>query len=131
MDIAFSTTPPKPKRNTLKKFKIWFIILLILSVAFWFLFLRPYSEGYIDGKFTKLSKKGFIFKTWEGYINRTTFGTPDYWYFSTNNAKVIKTLNDYKGVNPIKLHYKEYIFQLFFLGDTNYFVDEADTTTIR
>lgn len=135
-----STTKEVKKDSTFKK--IWsrlkigiaIIFLLIIATICFFIF-GSYSEGYRAGNVMKLSKKGVIFKTWEGELNvgglqgggeggdmATTV-----WSFSVSNDEVVKQIE--KAVDDgskVKLHYVEKYFQLDFCGDTKYFVTEVE-----
>ena len=50
-----------------KKILIAVAVVIVLFLAF-FMF-GSYSDGYRAGTVTKLSKKGFIIKTYEGELN--------------------------------------------------------------
>ncbi|MBK7268496.1 MAG: hypothetical protein IPI07_02900 [Flavobacteriales bacterium] len=74
-----TTTPtPTPKRSfgSVLKRTAWRLLLVVgaLLIA-WVLFLyyASYSEGSRSGMVIKLSKRGMVFKTWEGQMNLQTF----------------------------------------------------------
>jgi hypothetical protein len=128
--IGNQATPsglPVRKKRKGKKYLYFFIFLLLLVGLFWFLFLRPYSEGFRDGYVTKLSKKGVMFKTWEGELIRNQFSagtSKDIFQFSVADDAVAQKLNTMDQRKYVKLHYKQYFFQIFYRGDTKYFVDQ-------
>ena len=74
------------------------ILLTILVFISYFLFLifANYSEGTRTGFVTKISKRGYVFKTFEGELNYGFFsgtantGKPadNVWYFSVTNSRV-------------------------------------------
>ncbi|MBK8341716.1 MAG: hypothetical protein IPK99_17850 [Flavobacteriales bacterium] len=76
------TTTPTPKRSfgSMLKRTAWRLLLVVgaLLIA-WVLFLyyASYSEGSRSGMVIKLSKRGMVFKTWEGQMNLQTFGAMD------------------------------------------------------
>ncbi len=81
----------------------------------------PYSEGTRTGKIIKISKKGIVFKTWEGELSQG-LAMSEKFIFSVNDAKVIKDIQKYEGKNNVKLYYEERYAKLFWQGDTQYFV---------
>lgn len=130
----------KKKPSVLKKIfsrlKIGFVIIILLAigVASYFAF-GSYSEGYRAGNVMKISKKGVMFKTWEGELNVGGFsdggGDGDMattvWSFSVDDDEVVKEIEQAvdKG-SKVKLHYVEKYFQLDFFGDTKYFVTQVE-----
>ncbi|MFZ9003546.1 MAG: 6-phosphogluconate dehydrogenase, partial [Robiginitalea sp.] len=50
--------------------KIAAFLLLILAGIFAFVYYVPYSEGVRSGELIKFSRKGVLFKTWEGEISQ-------------------------------------------------------------
>ncbi|HCW06826.1 MAG TPA: hypothetical protein DGG95_05620 [Cytophagales bacterium] len=62
-------------RTTKKIVKRIIIFLIIIGVAvFAFLYWGVYEQGVMAGKVLRITKKGFIFKTYEGKLNLETFG---------------------------------------------------------
>jgi hypothetical protein len=121
----------------MKYLKIFLIaILLILLGAGAYLIFVPYSEGSKAGTIIKLSKKGWIFKTYEGQLNQgmvvSEQAAANYmqlWEFSVDEdeEEVIKALNEAMLTGKrAQLHYREKFFRFFWLGDTKYFVDEVE-----
>ncbi len=114
-----------------RKLIFGFLLLLLLGLAVggYFVF-GNYSTGYRTGTVMKLSKKGAIFKTWEGQLNVGGLQDGDgdgmsttVWDFSVREDAVIADLeaavDDGKRV---KLRYNEKFYKLDFFGDTKYFV---------
>ena len=114
------------------------IAIAVLAVALlggmWFAFVADYSDGYRVGKIIKLSRKGYVFKTWEGTLD---FGylqnDPDagvatrIWDFSVSSDDVTKDIDaaiagDYKA----KVWYHEKYLKLPWRGDTKYFVYKVE-----
>jgi len=111
-----------------QKVKKTLIKLLVIGTAILALFLWAcswtYSEGTRSGNLIKVSKKGIIFKTYEGELNlggvRMTEGLEgNIWSFTILNEDNFNSLKDFEG-KRIKLHYKERYRTLPWLGDTNY-----------
>jgi hypothetical protein len=113
-----------------------FIILLSI-VAFCFLvygliiMYYNYSNGNRAGYVRKLSHKGYIFKTWEGELDMSSYSNApagNIWYFSVDddNATVIKRLQEAEANHKrVSLHYKEKLKQFAWRGETKYFVDDV------
>lgn len=112
------------------------ILVLVASGLTWIALVADYSDGYRVGKIIKLSRKGYVFKTWEG--------TLDFGYLQTDPAGGVATriwdfsvapdaadvraqidaaiAGDYK----VKLHYEEKYVRLFWRGDTKHFVTKVE-----
>ena len=127
----------KPKRSFLSHVKRFFLkvfgFALLAYVLFsMFVYFMSYSDGWRSGTLTKFSRKGYIFKTWEGEIYQR--GAEDAslnimnkaWNFSVESKQdiVIKELETYIG-EEFRLHYYKRYGHLFWLGDTDYFVDSV------
>jgi hypothetical protein len=120
--------------KTLKKILIVIFIIALCIVAF--LYFGTYSEGHRAGIIMKVSKKGTIFKTWEGQMNLETFGAmktdniiSETFSFSIegNNQELIDELNDAAlSGDRINLNYKERYIQVPWRGDTKYFAIGVD-----
>lgn len=87
-----------------------------------------YSEGTRSGIVYKLSKKGTIYKTWEGELSlglneRDGDGNiiPAIFNFSVTNPEIVKQLQDAERAGKrVTLHYKEYILRGVSYGSTAY-----------
>ncbi len=98
------------------------IIIIGFSAYYAFVYFVPYSQGYRAGELVKFSKKGVIFKTWEGQISQGV-SEAQVFYFSVqdNEPEVIEKLKKLQG-KTVKLTYKERFKTFPWLGDTKYFV---------
>lgn len=118
----------------LKRF-LWVIIigaLLVFTYAYW----GTYSEGIRSGMVVKISKKGWIFKTYEGQLNLQTFGAnkspnlvSESFEFSVegDQSDVIKTLEEASlSGERVSLKYTERLAKFFWRGETKYFVTEVE-----
>lgn len=132
MDVTTNSNLP-PKKNRLKKF-LW-IFLLVLIVA-WFIYYfvcgMTYSRGTRSGILTKVSEKGYIFKTYEGEMNVGGFsqdgGTimpASIFYFSVTDKAVYHQLEVAQGHRVI-LHYRQVMKNFFWQGDTDYFIYQVE-----
>ncbi|UAB75493.1 6-phosphogluconate dehydrogenase [Mesoflavibacter sp. SCSIO 43206] len=102
------------------------VILLIVIGYFAFIYFVPYSEGVRAGELVKFSKKGVLFKTWEGEISQGV-SEAQIFQFSVEKGKsqVIEDLNKYQG-QFVKLSYIERYQSFFWLGDTKYFITKVE-----
>lgn len=105
------------------------LILSVLTIIGYFLYANyTYSEGTRAGNLIKISKRGFIFKTYEGQLKlggidleNENEGLSDTWSFSVTEDAVIKKLEQLQGQKVI-LTYEEINQSMPWQGDTNYFV---------
>ena len=123
-------TDTTTKKSSGKK---WIFILLLLVVvilgAIYFVFNFTYSEGNRAGVLIKFSKKGYVFKTYEGELNIGGLGNVpntaqmnQIWDFSVSENTVADSLMKFEG-KKVSLHYREVIKNLVWDGETKYFVD--------
>ncbi|MBL0308189.1 MAG: 6-phosphogluconate dehydrogenase [Bacteroidetes bacterium] len=128
--------PSVKKTSIFKTIGYIFLGILIAGLAFAYLFSQyTYSEGNRAGVLVKFSEKGFLFKTYEGELNLGGMGNlpntaqlNQIWEFSVNDKAVADSLMRMEG-KRVSLHYKEKIKNMFWQGETNFFVDGAKTVT--
>ncbi len=122
------TTPTfaqKTKRFLLKSILSLLLLLvatgvIYLIVAYYF----SYSEGQSVGVVQKLSKKGWVCKTWEGEqirLNARNITVPEKFMFGTRDDAVAEKINANLG-KEIILHYEQHRGLPSCFGDTEYFV---------
>ena len=87
-----------------------------------------YSEGSRTGYLMKLSRKGYVFKTYEGQLNLGGFQETEtgglagtIWNFSLRDDALVRQMEELEG-QKVQLRYKEFNQALPWQGDTNYFV---------
>jgi hypothetical protein len=124
-------TAPAPPQ---KRRRLWLIVLAILIVPPLLLtlylgaaFSWSYSEGERAGVLQKLSRKGWICKTYEGELAMSVVPgvAPTIWDFSVRDERVIPSLNAALGKRVV-LHYNEHRGLLSScFGHTAYFVDSV------
>lgn len=116
-----------------KKFlkRLLFVTIGLFIIVMLFFYYGNYSSGYRAGVPIKVSHKGKLFKTYEGELNEGGLTNsaegvlPAKWAFSIkSSAKEVREKLDDAIVNNkrVKVYYKEKYVQLFWLGDTKYFV---------
>lgn len=109
------------------------IVLLVLLLPFlyvyWYYF-NIYSDGDREGVMMKISRKGNIFKTYEGEIIQPGFRSgagsinSNNFKFTAADEEVSKQLSAATG-KTVKIHYVQYRKNLPWRGD-NYNMDNAD-----
>ncbi len=114
------------------KKKIIGIILAILAIAglltagwVWVTLHWAYSEGERTGYMQKLSKKGWVCKTWEGEIALVTMpgAIPEKFEFTVRDEAMAERIHAAAGKRVV-LHYEQHKFiPTNCFGDTEYFVD--------
>jgi len=122
------------KRGRFSRFFKWAgLTVLVAFTAYYLICGITYSEGTRSGVLTKISKRGFVFKTFEGELNVGGLNQGDgtimplsIFYFSVKNEDVYNLLQESQG-KKVVLHYKEVIHSFFWQGETNYRVYKATT----
>lgn len=107
------------------------IIYLVLSLAifatayFSFVYYATYSEGVRSGELIKFSKKGYVFKTWEGEINQGISGAQIFKFSVMDSEdKVIEQMKNLQG-EYVKVTYIERYRTFPWWGETNYYISEV------
>ena len=112
------------------------IILLFGAAIFAFYYWGTYSEGVRSGTVVKISKKGYVFKTYEGQLSLLPYGAVksqdrfiESFEFSVagKEEKVIQELEAASlSGERVSLHYVERYAQFPWRGDTKYFVVKVE-----
>ncbi|MBR6003047.1 MAG: hypothetical protein IK045_09335 [Bacteroidales bacterium] len=119
-----------------KKILIWIVVILILGLsAFcYFRFYYVFSEGVKTGELNQISRKGYIFKTYEGVMILTGYGTGNKdaqgvqskeFSFSVSDKEVAEQLTSLTG-QRVTLHYKKYFGKLPWRGYQTSIVDAIE-----
>jgi len=109
---------------------VLFVLLLPALYVYWFYF-NVYSDGEREGVMMKISRKGNVFKTFEGEIMQPGFRTgggsinSNNFKFTAIDEATSKKLSDATG-KTVKVHYVQYRRSLPWRGD-NYDGDNAET----
>ena len=118
----------KKRMHPVKKFFLYVLLLttLVTTIYFTFVYYVPYSEGVRSGELIKISKKGYVIKTWEGEISQGISGAQVFQFsIMDNQPAVIDSLKKYQG-NFIKVEYVERYKTFFWWGDTHYFITKVE-----
>lgn len=106
--------------------------LLFLLVVFGVLYALTgwsYSDGERAGTVSKFSRRGFVFKTYEGVLNVGGFSgetgslTPQFFDFSVKDEAVAaQIMQAVKTGQRVTLHYEEKIIKFPWNGETKYYI---------
>lgn len=117
----------------MKKYIVWisFIIIVILAAFIYWKFAFTYSDGYRAGLLQKFSRKGTIFKTYEGEMilssvqsNANVAIASEKFFFSVTDYSIAKKLEQMQG-QFIVVHYEQKNSSLMWRGDSEYLVDSV------
>ncbi|MFO7370222.1 MAG: hypothetical protein R6X09_08140 [Bacteroidales bacterium] len=127
--ISTWTTVKRKARKIL--YLVSFFIVILLAAVVYYRYFYTYSEGYRAGLLQKFSRKGAIFKTYEGeLILSSVAGRSDVviasekFFFSVTDPDLAANLDTLQGRNVI-VRYKQRIAPLIWRGDTPYYVDSV------
>jgi hypothetical protein len=114
--------------RTLLKGAIIFLVLVILAIAgyTWATLTFSYSSGERAGFMQKLSKKGWVCKTWEGELSLVALpgAAPEKFLFSVRNDAVAQRINAAVG-QRVALQYEQHVgVPTSCFGETEYFVTD-------
>jgi hypothetical protein len=112
-----------------KRFFLAISILAIVGVgAYLWVCNWTYSEGTRAGYLIKISKKGVVFKTYEGQLNLGGFQSDEstglagnIWNFSVYKDAIYEELQQNEG-DKVVLHYRQKYKAMPWQGKTDYFI---------
>ena len=114
----------------MKKFlKISLITIALVGIVYYlFIYYATYSDGYRSGELIKISKRGILFKTWEGKISQGV-AEEQHFEFSveSHDNEVIDLLKEFQG-QQVNLTYRERFGTFPWMGDTKYYVIHVEKT---
>ena len=126
--MADSTSPPRRKHRLLR----WLIVILLVPVLVfalytWAALTWSYSHGERAGYVQKFSRKGWVFKTWEGELAMVSMPgtTPEKFYFSVRNDSVAVHINASLGERVALVYEQHSGVPLNWWGETEYFVTDV------
>jgi hypothetical protein len=107
--------------------KVIFLIVLLLLLGvtgwvYWYFYYHK-SEGTREGIVQKFSRKGNVFKTWEGEMVQQGFGqrggtfNANYFFFSVLNDQIADSLEHGALGKIVRVHYVQYRRNLPWRGD--------------
>jgi hypothetical protein len=127
------------KKTFKEQLRSIFLKLLFTSIVLFFLFLWvctwTYSEGTRSGNLIKISKKGVVFKSFEGQLNLGGINMAEglegnIWSFTVLDETLISSVTPFEG-KKVKVYYRERYKTMPWQGDTNYIVTKIEEITTR
>ena len=120
------------KRQQGLGFVAWLVVILILGTLLfaayvWFMLKWNYGSGERAGWVQKLSKKGYVCKTWEGEMAMVSLpgSIPEKFVFTIWDSDVATRVNAVLG-KRVTLSYEEHIWlPTTCFGETRHFVKHA------
>ncbi|MGZ3920521.1 MAG: hypothetical protein ACXVNO_06310 [Bacteroidia bacterium] len=133
MTDIVSGNAASPKKSKLKKFLLIFLLAFIAAcVIYYFICGMAYSRGTRSGILTKVSEKGYVFKTYEGEMNvgglsedGGTIMPSSIFKFSVTDKATYDLLEKAQG-HRVVLHYRQVMKNFFWQGETDYFIDKVE-----
>jgi hypothetical protein len=121
----------KTFKRKMRNFFRWVMTIAVIGllIFFYFRYFYNYSEGYRAGLLQKFSRKGNIFKTYEGELILSSVSSTnnvalasEKFLFSVSNDSLAARLDTLQGINVI-VRYKQKHAAIFWRGDSPYIVD--------
>ena len=107
------------------------IVLAVLAAAWiWAALSWSYSEGERAGWVQKLSKKGWLCKTWEGELSLVSLpgSTAEKFFFTVHDEAVAADITRHIG-KRVALHYEEKVgLPSSCFGETRHFITKVTLT---
>jgi len=124
-----NNSPKKTLAQTAAKYFAMFIVVIVLAAASytWITLAYTYSAGERAGFMQKLSKKGWICKTWEGELSLVALpgAAPEKFEFSVRDDAVAARINTAVG-QRVALSYEQHRgIPSSCFGETEYFVNDV------
>jgi hypothetical protein len=129
-----AAAPPAPSPTFLRRHRVKLILFAVVAcgiggVALWVLatLTFSYSQGDRIGYVQKLSKRGWVCRTWEGELAMTPVpgAVPTIFAFTVPKEEVAKKITDLEG-KRVALHYEEKKgVPSSCFGDTRYFITDV------
>ena len=119
--------PAVVKNHKLVTAGVFVVVVPVFVFTMWALITLSYSYSSGDraGYLQKISKRGWLCKTWEGEIQLTAIpgATPEIFAFSVRSDSIAAELNKLAGQRVV-LHYRQHKgVPTSCFGDTEYFID--------
>lgn len=111
---------------------IFLLVPVLLAGAWlWLTLTWSYSEGERAGYVQKLSKKGWVCKSWEGEIAMVSMpgAIPEKFEFSVRDDAVAEKINSLAGKKVVLIYKQHKFVPSNCFGETEYFI--ADVREVR
>ena len=128
---ATTMSPRNPRAGFVRALFLLLLVAVVLVGLYLALVLSwSYSEGDRAGVLQKISRRGWVFKTYEGELAMTTFPgvAPVIWSFSARDKDVARQLGEALGKRVV-LHYEEHRgVPTTYFAETAYWVTSVRVT---
>jgi len=120
---------PTAKRSALYLIAVVAIPLALFALYIFIALHWSYSEGERAGFVQKLSKKGWLCKTWEGELALVSLpgAAPEKFIFTVRDDVVAERINKQVGTRVALLYEQHKGLPTSCFGDTDYFVTDIKT----
>ena len=106
-------------------------VAVVFAIYVLFGYFFTFSEGYRAGELIKISKRGVVFKTWEGRLSQGVSEEQQFNFsVQKKDKEVLEKLKSLQG-ERVKLTYIERYGTFAWLGDTKYYVKEVEKLNPR
>ncbi len=119
---------------TAKRSALYLIAVVAIPLALFALYISialhwSYSEGERAGFVQKLSKKGWLCKTWEGELALVSLpgAAPEKFIFTVRDDVVAERINKQVGTRVALVYAQHKGLPTSCFGDTDYFVEDLKT----
>ena len=122
---------PQPKSILTATLGFVVVVSVVIVGYIWLALHWSYSEGERAGFMQKLSKKGWLCKTWEGELSLVALpgAAPEKFIFTVHDDAVADKINQQVG-QRVALTYEEHRgLPTSCFGDTAYFVTDVKRVT--
>ncbi len=122
MDV--NSKPYKKSRIVFWLAGIVIVPVVVFILYTWLTLTWSFSRGERTGYIQKLSKSGWICKTWEGEMAMVTMpgAIPDKFLFSVRDEAVAKRINAFAGKRVALVYEQHKGIPTSCFGDTEYFI---------
>lgn len=122
---------PLPKSLLAALLILIVVVSAILAGYTWVALNWSYSEGERAGFMQKLSKKGWLCKTWEGELSLVALpgAAPEKFLFSVRDDAVAARINQQVGQRVALIYEEHRGLPTTCFGDTEYFVTDIKVVT--
>ncbi|MDD2684864.1 MAG: hypothetical protein PHY62_01765 [Gallionella sp.] len=103
------------------------IVAVVFAAYTWVALTWNYSEGERAGFMQKLSKKGWLCKTWEGELSLVALpgAAPEKFFFTVREDAVADKINKFVGQRVALVYAEHKGVPTSCFGDTPYFVSDV------
>ena len=128
--MALQLDQAKQTAKKIARRTLWLVLAAALVSAIGYYVYRTWevSDGTRIGTLYKISRKGIVFKTYEGQLHLAgsqMMTEQSTWNFSVKNDAIYQQIQQFEG-KAVKCHYKELINPFPWQGDTKYLVFKVE-----